>query len=230
MENMESMFSTLLQLPLFQGLSQEDFTNILGKVKLHFTKHTHGDILIRSKDSCDKLVYLLQGKLTVITVSESENLTFIEHLEGPYLIEPYSLFGMNTVFKSSYIAQSDVNILSIDKSFVIKELLKYEIFRLNFINNICNRAQMLNTNLWKPMPPETKDKIIHFILSHSEQPEGEKILKIKMDDLAENLDDTRLNISKVLNDFQEQGLLQLRRKEIVIPDMTTLINQADQPG
>ena len=36
---METMFDTLLQLPLFQGLCHEDFTNILEKVKLHFTKH-----------------------------------------------------------------------------------------------------------------------------------------------------------------------------------------------
>ncbi len=40
------MFSTLLQLPLFQGLSQEDFTNILGKVKLHFSKHNAGETII----------------------------------------------------------------------------------------------------------------------------------------------------------------------------------------
>ena len=33
---METMFDTLLQLPLFQGLAQEDFTCILEKVKLHF--------------------------------------------------------------------------------------------------------------------------------------------------------------------------------------------------
>ena len=29
---METMFDTLLQLPLFQGLCHEDFTSILGKV------------------------------------------------------------------------------------------------------------------------------------------------------------------------------------------------------
>ena len=33
---METMFDTLLQLPLFQGLCHEDFTSILDKVKLHF--------------------------------------------------------------------------------------------------------------------------------------------------------------------------------------------------
>lgn len=42
---METMFDTLLQLPLFQGLAQEDFTRILEKVKLHFTKYKPGELL-----------------------------------------------------------------------------------------------------------------------------------------------------------------------------------------
>ena len=35
---MNTIFDTLLQLPLFQGLAVEDFTRILEKVKLHFAK------------------------------------------------------------------------------------------------------------------------------------------------------------------------------------------------
>ena len=44
---METMFDTLLQLPLFQGLAQEDFTRILEKVKLHFTKYKPGELLLK---------------------------------------------------------------------------------------------------------------------------------------------------------------------------------------
>ena len=49
---METMFDTLLQLPLFQGLAQEDFTCILEKVKLHFTKHKPGELLLQKGSSC----------------------------------------------------------------------------------------------------------------------------------------------------------------------------------
>lgn len=59
---METMFDTLLQLPLFQGLCHEDFTNILEKVKLHFTKHKAGDVIVKSGTPCDKLIFLLKGK------------------------------------------------------------------------------------------------------------------------------------------------------------------------
>ena len=50
-----------------------------------------------------------------------------------------------------------------------------------------------------------------------------KIFKVKMDDLARYLDDTRLNTSKALNELQDKGLIELRRKEILIPDAQKLI-------
>ena len=56
---METMFDTLLQLPLFQGLCHEDFTNILEKVKLHFTRHKAGEPLIKSGEVCDRIGTLL---------------------------------------------------------------------------------------------------------------------------------------------------------------------------
>lgn len=52
------MYDTLLQLPLFQGLAHEDFTNILGKVKLHFTKHKVGETLVKKGTTCGQLIFL----------------------------------------------------------------------------------------------------------------------------------------------------------------------------
>ena len=76
---METMFDTLLQLPLFQGLCHEDFTNILEKVKLHFTRHKPGEPLIKSGEVCDQLLFLLKGRLSSVTGSEDDTLTVIEY-------------------------------------------------------------------------------------------------------------------------------------------------------
>ena len=69
-----------------------------------------------------------------------------------------------------------------------------------------------------------KNKIIRFFLLHWEKTQGEKIFKVKMDDLARYLDDTRLNTSKALNELQDSGVLELRRIEILIPDGVKLVN------
>lgn len=216
------MYDTLLQLPLFQGLCQEDFTNILDKVKLHFTKHKAGETLVESGTPCDRLVFLLKGEISTITTSRNETFTFVEQMEAPYVIEPYSLLGMNVSYTSSYTARTEVDTITISKAFVLTHLLKYDIFRLNYMNLISNRAQNLYARLWEEAPRSLEEKIISFILIHTEKCQGEKILKVKMDDLARCLDDTRLNVSKALNSLQEQNLLSLHRKEIQIPNAEAL--------
>lgn len=220
---MNTMFDTLLQLPLFQGLAQEDFTNILGKVKLHFTKHKSGDIIISSGTACDRFIFTLKGEVTSITATSSESYSILEYNSAPYLIEPQSMFGMNTSYVATYIASTELHTVSIDKSFVLNQLFDYDIFRLNYMNIISNRAQQLNTRLWNDTGNTLEERICLFILNHIERPFGEKILKIKMEELGRIVNENRITISKALNNLQEQGLLKLHRGEIVIPQAEKLI-------
>ena len=59
-----TMYDTLLQLPLFQGLCKNDFTNIIGKVKLHFRKYNADDIIVEQGAPCTQLIFLLNGEIT----------------------------------------------------------------------------------------------------------------------------------------------------------------------
>ncbi len=217
------MYDTLLQLPLFQGLAQEDFTCILGKVKLHFTKHKAGEILAKKDTACRQLIFILNGEIASSTSSNDNSYSIMEFFQAPYLIEPQSLFGMNTSYVSTYIAQTEVHTVTISKTFVMSDLFRYEIFRLNYMNIISNRAQTNHNRLWNKAIGNPETRIADFILSHIERLSGKKILKIKMEVLADILNDTRLSISKTLNGMQEKGLLTLHRGEIVIPNVEKLI-------
>lgn len=220
---METMFDTLLQLPLFQGLGAEDFTTIIEKVKLHFVKHRSGETFIQSGQTCDQLLFLLKGEVACNTVSPDGKVVFIEQVEAPYVFEPQSLFGMSTCYVSSYKAHGQVHTVSVSKALVMSELFRYDIFRLNYMNIISNRAQTFYNRLWEPVPTETEKKIVHFLLNHTERLAGEKVLKVKMEDLALALDDTRLHVSRALNTLQGKQLVTLQRKEIRIPDLKRLV-------
>lgn len=222
---MSTMFNTLLKLPLFQGLSQEDFTNILGRVKLHFIKYEAGRVIAKSGTSCAELFFLLKGEVDAQTTPDNRLFTYIEAIKTPHLIEPEALFGMQPYFKATYIAKTEVSVMTISKVLVLKELLKYNVFRLNYINSVSNRTQSIYKRLWKLPPNGTLQKVIYFFLVYAEKLEGEKTIIIKMEDLAEILDDTRLNISRVLNDLQNQGLIELSRKVIHIPEINKLVPQ-----
>lgn len=227
MQHMETMFDTLLQLPLFQGLCHEDFTSILEKVKLHFVKHRVGETIQGSGSPCTKLCFLLKGEISAVTTYK-DLYTFIEQIQAPHLIEPQSLFGLNTVYASSYVAETKSHTVSINKEFVLNDLFNYEIFRLNYMNIVSSRAQNLYARLWNEPTNSLEEKIIRFILMHVEKPQGEKLLKVKMDDLARCIDNTRLNTSRALNRMQEEGLLTLHRKEIAISDGQLLLNYLPQ--
>ena len=65
-------------------------------------------------------------------------------------------------------------------------------------------------------------KIAHFLTNRCLKPQGEKVLHITMEDLGSLIDETRMNVSRLLNELQQNELLQLRRKEIYIPSLEKL--------
>lgn len=217
-----TMYDTLLQLPLFQGLCKNDFTEIIGKVKLHFFKYKAGERIVCQGDSCLGLIFLLKGEIISETKNENNLYTWGEFFNSPYVLEPYSLFGMHTNYIYTHTAVSDVDIVSIEKNFILYELGKYDIFLLNYLNIINNRSQTLYERATDGKVHTVRDKILNFFFSHSERLNGKKILKIKMEDFAFLLNHTRLSVSKALNELQDKELITLRRKEIEIPEISLL--------
>ncbi len=228
MEEKNSMYDKLLLLPLFQGLCKDDFTNILEKVKLYFKSYPAGSYIIRQDDPCENLTFVLQGTVRTESADKTHNYVFYETLEGPYVIEPYSLFGMYPQYTASYHAVTKTYIVTIDKAYVLKELNKYAIFQLNYLNMLSNRVQSVYRCLWNSRIGSTQNKIINFLRLRCTTPGKSKRLHIRMEDLAGLIDDTRINVSKALNDLKQQGLVSLSRKEIEIPDMEALLSMTNK--
>ena len=81
-----TMYDTLLQLPLFQGLCKDDLTTIIEKVKLHFLNYEAGETFIRKGEKCDKFVFLLSGKIKLEATEPTYTLS--ETIEEPGVIKP----------------------------------------------------------------------------------------------------------------------------------------------
>lgn len=219
------MFDTILLLPLFQGITRGDLTDILAKAKLHFAKYKNGEVLLTAGTPCRQLLFVLRGEVTATAASLTGNYQVAEHYLAPYLLEPQSLFGMDTTYQRSYAAKGEVHTVSISKEFVMSELFNYEIFRLNYLNMLSHRAQLLTARLWTKIPPTTPERVNHFLLSHFDQLQGEKIVKITMDELAQIVADSRINVSHVLNALQKQGMVELRRGEIRVIEAEKLLTK-----
>jgi len=217
-----SIYDTLLCLPLFQGMTKSDFGTVLEKVRFGFHKYSAGQVVAESGKLCNSFVFLLNGRLRSMRSSSDNLFTLTEWLEGPYMIEVSSMFGINPVYRCTYVAEEECGILVIDKQFLYTELFKYNICRMNMMNMLSNRTHSLERDLWNLSPKDMKGRFVHLLQSLCEAPNGPKDVRVKMEDLAQTLLETRLSISKMLNAMEDEGVVVLKRGGFFVPALEKL--------
>ena len=94
---------------------------------------------------------------------------------------------------------------------------------MNLLNSLSYRAQTQEYKIWNRPVLSLKERIIKFALDLSEIQSGEKSLRIKMENLAQIMNETRLSVSKVLNELESESKIVLKRKEIIFPSIEKLI-------
>lgn len=224
------MYESLMCLPYFQGMSKDEITTILDKVKLEFTHYSEGELIVPQGAPCNNMMTLMRGTVLSHCTSPSGEYTLTEEHKENFTFEPYSLFGRSPFYSRSYHAKDECDILTIEKSYLFKEFAKYDIFIMNFLNMISQRAQQKSSQIWSQRPLTLPEKIVEFLSVRVDNPNGQKILQIKMEDLASIIGETRINVSRTLNSFRERGIIELRRKEIIIPSFRKFIEATNEPA
>ena len=96
-------------------------------------------------------------------------------------------------------------------------------FRLNLLNHYATQTQKLIHQQWRRSPQTLRERIVRFFFQHTIYPAGPKTFYILMERLAEEVNDSRLNISHTLNAMQAEGLLELHRGRIEIAQLERLL-------
>ncbi len=212
----------LLDLPLFQGMSNADLSVIIGQTKFGFHKFQGGKTVIKEYDACDTLFFLMKGSLTVETYADDHGYRLIEEVHAPAVLQPELMFGLHQYYNRTYSARTECQFITLDKNEVMRLLDEFIIFRLNFLNILSTQCQKLSRRLWRTPPASLSLRIAEFIRSRCLLPTGGKTLYIKMTRLADELNDSRLDISRALNTMQSSNLLELHRGRVHIPALEHL--------
>lgn len=218
-----NMYDTLLQLPLFQGMGQDDLAQVVGHTRFEFSRYKRHDVIIQADSSCRGLVFLTKGIISIIRFSDNHHLEVHEQVSSPTLLQPECLFGLTQRHSMTVIASSErCDILTISKEEANRLLSTFEIFRTSFLNIICTQAQRHSRHPWRSRPHSIREKIVRFFGDHCLYPAGKKTFHIKMQTLATEIGESRLNVSKALHTMEAAGLLSLSRSVIYIPRLEEL--------
>ena len=139
------------------------------------------------------------------------------------MLQPEGIFGYNQRYTHHFHALTDVNFLTLDKEEVVRLSEDFLVFRLNLLNHFATQTQKLIHQQWRRSPQTLRERIVRFFFQHVLYPAGPKTFYILMERLAEELNDSRLNISHTLNAMQAEGLLELHRGRIEIAQLERLL-------
>ena len=218
------IYDKLLQFPLFQGMSRDDLEIIAGHTRVGFMKVASGRPIVKSGDACTQLFFLINGSVKVVTYSDDYGYSVEEHISAPYILQVEGIFGYHQRYTHDFLASSDVNFITIDKEEIVRLSEDFLVFRLNLLNNFATQTQKQIRQSWLHHPQSLRERVERFLIQHCVYPAGRKQFNILMTRLADEVNDSRLDVSRVLNQMQKDGLLILSRGRIEVPQLERLLS------
>ena len=217
------IYDRLLQFPLFQGMSRDDLEIVAGHTRFGFMKVAAGRQVISAGDPCTHLYFLINGTLKIETFSDDSRYSVVEQMSSPYILQQESIFGYYQRYTHNFYALTDANFLTLDKEEVVRLSEDFLVFRLNLMNHLATQTQKLIQAQWRRNPLSLRERIVRFLFQHTLYPAGPKTFHILMERLAEEVSDSRLNVSRTLNRMQAAGIIELHRGRIEIPQLERLL-------
>ena len=217
------IYEKLLLFPLFQGMSRDDLELVAGHTRFGFLKIDADSTVVAEGDDCVQMYFLINGILRVETKADDRGYTVIEQLEAPVILQPEVVFGYTQRYTHTYIVQTDANFITVGKDEVLRLSEDFLVFRLNLLNMFATHTQKTSRLLWQHVPDTLEDRIVRFFAQHCIYPAGPKVFHILMNRLADELNDSRLDVSRALNALQREGKIVLHRGRVEIPQMERLL-------
>ena len=217
MHSLNSRYSLFMRIPLLQGISSRELLDWEEKLRLDLDDFPASDLpLIRQGDACTGLLCLLDGTLERRHSAEDGTYQTRSYLTAPAIIEADRLFGLHPKYTSSYRATTEVTLLSLRKQWINNHMMKNDVFRINLLNLLSACAQK-RADALMPQPQETAEQRLRAMLHAlfgNDQSKAE--LTIQMKTLARYIGATRLATSKILHQWDKEGLIRLGRGHFVI--------------
>lgn len=222
MEHLRNDFSfieRIQQLPVFIGLTSYEIQMLLDELQMIVRRYSNGQILAEVDEPCRGFMYVLEGVVESEYSDETGLFRIKEIINGPFLIEPFRAYGMKQKYTRSYTLLTDGSVVFVDKNKILNKLLNYKIAQTNMLNLLSNALQKSEERLRTPVPSTPLQGIQQFIRNHTLTDNGKKQVRIMMEDLAMFVNQTRLQVSRVINRLNDNDIIVKKRSGFIIPDM-----------
>lgn len=221
---MDSMYETLMRLPLFAGVSHQRLSEIIGKYKFHFLKYSAGEKLISEGDPCSHLKCIISGSVELSLSNEGKRFRVSQILEAPDVICPDFFFGKTTHYPIDAVAKTDVGIVQVDKSDYLRIITSDTIFLYNYLNLLSMNAQLSTKGVMAITGGSLEKRICYWIIALT-QTNGKNItLECRHKDMYTVFGVPKQSLISALNNLAEQGAITYSSSEITVADRRIMMD------
>lgn len=223
---MDSIYDTLMALPLFQGISRLKLSELVEKIPFHFTKYRDGNTIISAGEKCNTLCFLISGEVRIDIPCQNRRIHFMETISAPNVIGPEYLFGKTTVYPYNVTAHGVCGTLQIAKPDYINMLQNDKVFLFNILNVLSRNNQLSTASIISHTKGSINERIAQMILLLT-HPDGKDIkIKFRQKDFSAMLGYQRTSFINALEHMKEDGIIDYSLNEIVVKDRERLIQIA----
>ncbi len=208
---------------IFAGLAPETIEDILLSVQTEEPLFKKGDLLALQGEPCNRLIIITKGSVKAEMIDPSGKVVKVEDITAPQALAILFLFGKKNKFPVQVTAHEDVEALVIHKQSVLKMLSKNEQLLKNYLDVSANYATVLTEKLNIMSFRTIRQKLSMYILNLSD---GENNVKLdrSQNALAEYFGVSRPSLARELRNMQDDGLIEVDNKKIVIRDKNKLVH------
>ncbi len=217
------MYETIIQNPLFKGLTVADTELLFNHGLYQIKKYKVKDVVATQGEKCNHLMIVLTGTVQGQMVDHSGRLIVIEEISSPLAIATAFLYAEKNELPVSVVALKDCEILFLRRDLFSDILQKNKIVLHNYLTVICNRSKFLSEKINFLTFRTIKGKIADFLLKRSRQADS---LTIVLDETQQEMADvfgvTRPSLARTLKEMEDEGIIALERKKITLTDLPKL--------
>lgn len=219
-----SIYDSLLQLPLFKGLTIESFNEIIEKYRFEFLSYNKDSVIINAGEECNCFKFVISGSVRSELINDKVKIKIYETISAPNDIISNYAVG-NNIFPISVVATDDnTGILAIDKQDFLSIMQEHRVVMLNYLILLSRKSQIPFEAYNQIATDNIRAKFALWILYFTNYNSTDIVIKAKFRDLYLFFGAQRGAFNSVLEEMKEMGIIDFSVKEIFVLDRRLLMS------
>lgn len=226
---MDSMFEILMRLPLFNGITFDRLSEIIGRHKFHFLKFEDGEEIIRAGEECTHLKSIVSGQGRMTISNADGRFRVSQTLAAPAVISPDFFFGRTTHYPGTLRALGGpAGIMQIDKADYLQIINSDTVFLFNFLNLLSVNAQTGVEGVLRLTSGTLEKRIAYWLIALSQRNGLDITMECRQRDMYSVFGVPRQSLLAALESMRQQGAIDFQPNRITVLDRRILADILDK--